>query len=122
MYLWLRSVDRKENPAFDDHQTTPAKPVGFISRALVTVAAHPPSETRKSARVQVARVQNPHWTRLSAAEVRCQLVSQNGYIPEGLLSEETIRTRLPQLGYDPSKVEKPISPEMPSPMPSLSSC
>ncbi len=46
------------------------------------------------------------YTRLSAAEVRRQLVSQKGYSSEALPSEETIRTRLNQLGYYPSKVGK----------------
>jgi peptidoglycan hydrolase-like protein with peptidoglycan-binding domain len=46
------------------------------------------------------------YTRLSAAEVRRQLISQNGYSNEALPSTETIRTRLNQLGYYPSKVGK----------------
>lgn len=49
---------------------------------------------------------NRLYTRLSAAEVRRQLVSQSGYSPEELPSAETIRTRLNQLGYYPSKVGK----------------
>jgi hypothetical protein len=46
------------------------------------------------------------YTRLSAAEVRRQLIAQKGYSSEELPSEETIRTRLNQLGYYPSKVGK----------------
>ncbi len=46
------------------------------------------------------------YTRLSAAAVRRQLVSQSGYSLAALPSEETIRTRLNQLGYYPSKVGK----------------
>jgi len=46
------------------------------------------------------------YTRLSAAEVRRQLMVQKGYSSEELPSEETIRTRLNQLGYHPSKVGK----------------
>lgn len=49
---------------------------------------------------------NRLYTRLSAAEVRRQLISQKGYSSEELPSEETIRTRLNQLGYYPSKVGK----------------
>lgn len=49
---------------------------------------------------------NRLYTRLSAAEVRRQLISQNGYSSEALPSTETIRTRLNQLGYYPSKVGK----------------
>lgn len=49
---------------------------------------------------------NRLYTRLSAAEVRRQLIAQKGYRAEELPSEETIRTRLNQLGYYPSKVGK----------------
>lgn len=46
------------------------------------------------------------YTRLSAAEVRRQLIVQNGYCEEELPTTETIRKRLNQLGYYPSKVGK----------------
>jgi hypothetical protein len=46
------------------------------------------------------------YSRLSAAEVRRQLIAQKGYSSEALPSPETIRTRLNQLGYSPSKVGK----------------
>lgn len=46
------------------------------------------------------------YTRMSVAEVRGQLITQKGYSPESLPSEETIRTRLNQLGYYPSQVGK----------------
>jgi hypothetical protein len=49
---------------------------------------------------------NRLYTRLSAAEVRQQLIAQKGYSSEALPSEETVRTRLNQLGYYPSKVGK----------------
>lgn len=49
---------------------------------------------------------NRLYTRLSAAEVRRQLISQTGYSSEALPSNETIRKRLNQLGYYPSKVGK----------------
>jgi hypothetical protein len=49
---------------------------------------------------------NRLYTRLSAAEVRRQLIAQMGYRDEELPTEETIRTRLNQLGYYPSKVAK----------------
>lgn len=49
---------------------------------------------------------NRLYTRLSAAVVRRQLVVQCGYSAEELPSEETLRTRLNQLGYYPSKVGK----------------
>jgi Rhodopirellula transposase DDE domain len=49
---------------------------------------------------------NRLYTRLSAAEVRRQLIAQKGYSSEELPSAETIRIRLNRLGYFPSKVAK----------------
>ena len=49
---------------------------------------------------------NRLYTRISVAEVSRQLIVQKGYRTEELPGEETIRTRLNQLGYYPSKVGK----------------
>ena len=49
------------------------------------------------------------YIRLSAAEVRKQLMVQKGYRDEQLPSEETIRTKLNNLGYQLKKVKK-VSP------------
>lgn len=46
------------------------------------------------------------YIRLSAAEVRKQLIEQKGYSDEALPTTETIRTKLNQLGYYPKKVKK----------------
>lgn len=46
------------------------------------------------------------YTRLSAAEVRRQLILQKGYTDEGLPSEETIRVKLNKLGYQLRNVTK----------------
>jgi hypothetical protein len=46
------------------------------------------------------------YTRLSAAEVRRQLIQQKGYTDEELPSEETIRVKLNQLGYTLRAVQK----------------
>jgi hypothetical protein len=46
------------------------------------------------------------YIRLSAAEVRKQLMAQKGYREEQLPSEETIRTKLNGLGYQLKKVKK----------------
>jgi len=46
------------------------------------------------------------YTRLTAAEVRQQLSIQKGYSAEELPSEETIRRKLNQLGYQLKAVEK----------------
>jgi hypothetical protein len=61
------------------------------------------------------------YTRLSAAEVRRQLIAQKGYTDAELPTAETIGTKLNALGYSPKKVAK-TQPQKKSrtPMPSLS--
>jgi len=46
------------------------------------------------------------YIRLSAAQVRQQLIEQKGYSDEQLPSAETIRTKLNELGYHLKKVKK----------------
>src|SRR5438105_3022378 len=46
------------------------------------------------------------YTRLTAAEVRRQLIAQFGYTDEELPTAETIGTKLNRLGYYPKKVAK----------------
>jgi Rhodopirellula transposase DDE domain len=46
------------------------------------------------------------YTRLSAAEVRRQLIAQQGYTDAELPTEETIRTKLNALGYSLKTVAK----------------
>src|SRR5438270_8966794 len=46
------------------------------------------------------------YTRLTAAQVRRQLIAQKGYSDEELPTAETIGTKLNQLGYYPKKVAK----------------
>ena len=46
------------------------------------------------------------YTRLSAAEVRRQLIEQKGYRAEALPSAETIRRRLNEMGYSLKRVVK----------------
>lgn len=49
---------------------------------------------------------NRLYTRLSAAEVRRQLMSQKGYSEEDIPSQETIRVKLNELGYRLRSVQK----------------
>lgn len=60
------------------------------------------------------------YTRLTATEVRRQLIGQRGYSDEELPTAETIATKLNMLGYYPKKVAK-SQPQKnsPRPMPSL---
>ncbi|NWJ95891.1 MAG: hypothetical protein HXX20_08925 [Chloroflexi bacterium] len=49
---------------------------------------------------------NGLYTRLSAAEVRRQLIAQKGYSDEELPTPTTIRYKLNQMGYPSSRVQK----------------
>jgi transposase len=49
---------------------------------------------------------NRLYTRLTAAEVRSQLIAKFGYTDEELPTAETIGTKLNELGYSPKKVAK----------------
>src|SRR5215468_5765917 len=60
------------------------------------------------------------YTRLSAAEVRRQLIAQKGYTDSQLPSERTIASKLTALGYYPTKVAK-TQPQKTSPKPTQSS-
>lgn len=60
------------------------------------------------------------YTRLTAAEVRRQLIGKFGYSNEELPTAETIATKLNLLGYYPKKVAK-SQPQKNSPKPMLSS-
>jgi hypothetical protein len=46
------------------------------------------------------------YTRLTATQVRCQLIAQKGYTDKELPTSETIGNKLNQLGYYPKKVAK----------------
>jgi hypothetical protein len=61
------------------------------------------------------------YTRLTAKQVRQQLIVQKGYTDAELPCEEGIRQRLNQMGYHPKKVQKSLPKKrFPKPMPSLS--
>ena len=49
---------------------------------------------------------NRLYTRLTAAEVRAQLIAQYGYTDEQLPTVETIGVKLNELGYYPKKIAK----------------
>lgn len=64
---------------------------------------------------------NRLYTRLTATEVRRQLIAQKGYRDDELPTAETISVKLNELGYSPKKVAK-TQPQknFPKPMPSSS--
>ena len=51
------------------------------------------------------------YTRLTATEVRRQLIAQKGYTEEALPTAETIGAKLNLLGYYPKKVAKSQPPK-----------
>ena len=59
------------------------------------------------------------YTRLSAAEIRKQLIAQKGYRDDELPSGETIRVKCNKLGFRPAKVAK-TKPQKKSQRPTLS--
>jgi hypothetical protein len=63
---------------------------------------------------------NRLYTRLSAQEVRHQLIVQKGYRDDQLPTTRTISTKLRDLGYYPTKVAK-TQPQKKSPKPTPSS-
>jgi Rhodopirellula transposase DDE domain len=74
------------------------------------------SQSQADPQVRTTRL----YTRLTAAEVRRQLIAKFGYTDEDLPTAETIATKLNELGYYPKKVAK-SQPQKNSrkPMPSL---
>jgi hypothetical protein len=60
------------------------------------------------------------YTRLTAVEVRRQLIAQKGYSDAELPTERTIATKLTELGYYPTKVAK-TQPQKRFPRPTPSS-
>ncbi len=60
------------------------------------------------------------YTRVTAAEVRRQLIAQKGYTDAELPTTRTISTKLRDVGYHPTKVAK-TQPQKRSPKPMLSS-
>ena len=60
------------------------------------------------------------YTRLSAAEVRRQLIAQQGYTEDALPTVQTLTTKLNALGYYPKKVAK-SQPQKKSQKPTRSS-
>jgi hypothetical protein len=62
------------------------------------------------------------YTRITVAEVRKQLIVSQGYGDEQLPSNETLRSRINEMGYRLRAVRKSQPPKkFPKPMPSLSS-
>jgi hypothetical protein len=87
-----------------------------LPNLLADIAALVDSQSQTDPQFRSTRL----YTRLSAAEVRRQLIAQKGYTDAELPTAETIGTKLNALGYFPKKVAK-TQPQKNSPPPMPSS-
>ena len=83
--------------------TTGKKPAeARLSNLLTDIRDVIDSQSQTDARFRTQRL----YTRMSANEVRKQLIVQKGYADEELPKERTILEKLNQLGYRPVRVQK----------------
>jgi len=87
-----------------------------LPNLLSDIAATVDSQSQADPRFRTNRL----YTRLTAAEVRCQLIAHKGYSDAELATERTIATKLTALGYYPTKVAK-TQPQKRFPKPTRSS-
>jgi len=117
---WSRVTIRKGTHELDSGFTCLD---AFAARGRKPVEAHLPtllhdmktivdSQSQTDPRFRTTRL----YTRLSAAEVRRQLIAQKGYRDAALPTVQTITTKLNALGYYPKKVAK-SQPQKKSPKP-----
>jgi hypothetical protein len=87
-----------------------------LPNLLVDITAIVDSQSQADPQFRTTRL----YTRLTATEVRRQLIAQKGYTDAELPTSETIATKLNRLGYYPKKVAK-SQPQKNAPkrMPSL---
>jgi DDE family transposase len=83
---------------------------------LTAITAIVDSQSQTDPQVRTQRLS----TRLSATEVRRQLIAQQGYTDAEVPTVQTITNKLNDLGYSPKKVAK-SQPQKKSPKPMLSS-
>ncbi len=107
---WDRSTIRKGTrelesgyQCYDNYSARGRKPVEYhLPDLLEDIKAIAEAESQTDPTFKTTRL----YIRVSAAEVRKQLVKQKGYTDEELPCEDTIRTKLNELGYQPKKVKK----------------
>ena len=121
---WHREPIRKGTRELDSGQIHPDN---FSARGRKPAEAHLPNLLTDIATIVDAQSQvdpqfrtNRLYTRLDAAEVRRQLISQKGYTDTLLPTVQTITTKLNRLGYYPQKVAK-SEPKKRLPKPTRSS-
>ncbi len=74
-----------------------------LPHRLADITASVASQSQADPQFRTTRL----YTRLSAAEVRRQLILQHGYTDEDLPTAETIGTKLNALGYSPRRWPRP---------------
>lgn len=107
---WHRRTIRKGRrelesgvPCYDNFSARGRKPAEHhLPNLLDDLKAIAEAESQTDPSFKTTRL----YIRLSAAEVRKQLIAQKGYSEAALPSEETIRTKLNELGYHLKKVKK----------------
>jgi len=88
---------------YDNFASRGRKPVEqHLPNLLSDITAIAEAESQTDPTFKTTRL----YIRLSAAAVREQLIKQKGYSDEQLPCEDTIRTKLNELGYHPKKVKK----------------
>jgi len=88
---------------YDNFASRGRKPVEqHLPNLLTDIKAIAEAESQTDPTFKTTRL----YIRLSAAAVREQLIKQKGYSHEELPCEDTIRTKLNELGYHPKKVKK----------------
>jgi hypothetical protein len=87
-----------------------------LPHLLADITALVDSQSQADPQFRSARL----YTRLTAAEVRRQLIAQRGYTDAELPTVQTIGTKLNELGYHPGTVAK-TQPQKRSPRPTPSS-
>jgi hypothetical protein len=107
---WCRDTIRKGKremesgePIIDNFSARGRKPAeAHLPHLLEDIRAIADEQSQTDPTFQTTRL----YTRISAAEMRRQLIAQQGYSNEELPSEETIRVKMNDLGYTLRRVQK----------------
>jgi hypothetical protein len=106
---WCRKTIRKglreleTGPIEDNFAARGRKPAeAHLPNLLDDIRAIADEQSQTDPTFQTTRL----YTRISAAEMRRQLMEQKGYTDDELPSEETIRVKMNQLGYGLRSVQK----------------
>jgi hypothetical protein len=107
---WCRDTIRKGKrelesgePIIDNFSARGRKPAeAHLPNLLEDIRAIADDQSQTDPTFQTTRL----YTRISAAEMRRQLILQEGYTDDELPSEETIRVKMNKLGYRLRSVQK----------------